>query len=282
MNRLSVNQQTIRQWSLAELVAGCSDAGVANVGLWREPVTEHGLARTARLVRSAGLSVTSLCRGGFFTAAEPAARTAALADNRAAIEQAAELGAPVLVLVSGGLADRPHDLAGARLRVAEALAELGPYAGERGVRLAVEPLHPMFCSDRCVVNTLRQARELVAPLPAEQVGVVVDTYHCWWDPQVYEEIALLGAAGRIALFQAADWVTPLPEGVLVGRGQLGDGHVPLRELLAATDAAGYRGPVEVEIFSEDLWRRPGGEVLRELLGRYRDHLLERPERDGTG
>jgi sugar phosphate isomerase/epimerase len=243
------------------------------VALWREPVREYGLDRTARLVRATGLKVTSLCRGGFYTVAEPAARSKALDDNRRAIDEAAELNCPVLVLVSGGLGDGDRDLVGARQRVADALAELAPYAGARGVTLAIEPLHPMFCSDRCVVSTLAQAIDLALPFPADQVGVVVDTYHSWWDPELAAQIARAGATGRLALFQVADWITPLPEGVLLGRGQLGDGHVPLREIRELVDATGHDGPVEVEIFNAGLWARGGAEVLAEVVQRYRDHLL---------
>ena len=271
--RLSVNSETIKQWPVDQLVAGCVDAGVPGVALWREPVSAYGLERTARLVRDAGLRVTSLCRGGFYTVAEPVARAEALDDNRRAIDEAAELNCPVLVLVSGGLGDQDRDLVGARQRVSDALAELAPYAGERGVTLAIEPLHPMFCSDRCVVSTLGQAIDLALPFPAEQVGVVVDTYHCWWDPELETQVQRAGRTGRLALFQVADWITPLPEGVLLGRGQLGDGHVPLRAIRELVDATGHDGPVEVEIFNPGLWARDGAEVLAEVVQRYRDRLL---------
>ncbi|MEV5703974.1 sugar phosphate isomerase/epimerase family protein [Actinoallomurus sp. NPDC052274] len=264
--RFSLNQWTTRYWPLPELVAGCVAAGVTGVGLWREPVAEYGLARTAKLVRDAGLTVTSLCRGGFFQLPD------AIAENRRAIEEAAELGAPALALVSGGLPEGSRDLDGARRRVADALAELAPYAGECGVRLALEPLHPMYCSDRCVVSTLDQALDLAAPHPAAQVGVMVDTYHLWWDPGAYAAIARAGAEDRIALFQVADWTTPLPEGVLTGRGMLGDGCVELRRFRTAVDEAGYTGPIEVEIFNDDLWAMPGAEALSLCLARFAEHV----------
>ncbi|MBC3984999.1 sugar phosphate isomerase/epimerase [Streptomyces sp. AC536] len=273
LRRLSLNQQTIRQWSLPELVEGCVAADVPGVGLWRAPVQEYGLGQAARLVRAAGLAVTSLCRGGFFTSAEPAERAAALADNRLAIDEAATLGTRTLVLVSGGLPAGSRDLPGARERVADALADLAPYAAERGVRLAVEPLHPMYAADRCVVSTLAQALDLAERFPADQVGVVVDTYHLWWDDTVDAQLARAGKGGRIAAFQVADWVTPLPAGVLLGRGQLGDGCVPLRHFREVVDAAGYRGPIEVEIFNPALWERSGAEVLAETVRRYRAHVL---------
>ncbi|MEU0162102.1 sugar phosphate isomerase/epimerase family protein [Streptomyces sp. NPDC006261] len=271
LSRLSLNQETVKQWSLPELAEGCVKAGIGKVGLWRAPVQAYGVERTARLIADAGLTVTSLCRGGFFTALDPAERTRALDDNRRAVDEAAALSTDTLVLVSGGLPPGSRDLYGARERVADALAGLAPYAAERGVRLAIEPLHPMFASDRCVVSTLSQALDLAERFPAEQVGVVVDTYHVWWDDRAPAEIARAGAGGRIHSFQLADWITPLPAGVLLGRGQLGDGSVDFRAFRAAVEAAGFDGPVEVEIFNEALWDRDGAEVLAEVAERYAQH-----------
>ncbi|MFE7622372.1 sugar phosphate isomerase/epimerase [Streptomyces castrisilvae] len=269
--RLSINQETVKQWSLPELAEGCAKAGIDKVGLWRAPVQEYGVERTARLLSDHGLSVTSLCRGGFLTALDPAERARALDDNRAAIEEAAGVATDTLVLVSGGLPEGSKDLYGARERIADALAELAPYAAERGVRLAIEPLHPMFASDRCVVSTLSQALDLAERFPAEQVGVVVDTYHLWWDDRAPAQIARAGATGRVHSFQLADWITPLPAGVLLGRGQLGDGSVDFRALRTAVEATGFDGPIEVEIFNEALWARDGAEVVAEVAARYAEH-----------
>ncbi|WP_091672722.1 sugar phosphate isomerase/epimerase family protein [Micromonospora auratinigra] len=264
MARFSFNQATAKHWPLAEAVAGCVAAGVPGIGLWREPVQEYGLARSARLVRDAGLAVTSLCRGGFFTGGDWRD------ENRRAIEEAAVLGTSVLVLVSGGLPDGDRDVDGARWRVADAIAELAPEAAAAGVTLAVEPLHPMFCADRCVIATLGQALDIAERFDPGVVGVVVDTYHVWWDDTVYAQIARAGQ--RIAAFQVADWVTPLPAGVLLGRALPGRGCVQLRRLREAVDAAGYRGPIEVEVFDADLWSRPGPEILAATVDAYLAHL----------
>lgn len=274
LDRFSVNQMTVRGLSLPELTDACARLGVPGVGLWREPVRAYGVEAAAKLVRDAGLTVTTLCRGGFLTATGPAERAGALADNHAAIDEAAALGTDTLVLVSGGLPAGDQDLHGARERVADALAVLGPYAAERGVRLAVEPLHPMFAADRCVVSTLAQALDLAERFPAGQVGVAVDTYHIWWDDRAPEQIARAGAGGRIHTFQLADWTTPLPAGVLNGRGQLGDGSVDLRAWKRRVEAAGYTGFIEVELFNEELWARDGREVLAETAGRFVEHVVE--------
>ncbi|MEN3612050.1 sugar phosphate isomerase/epimerase family protein [Plantactinospora sp. ZYX-F-223] len=264
--RFSFNQATAKYWPIPELVAGCLSTGVTQVGLWREETLEHGLDKTATLMRESGLAVTSLCRGGFFQTPDW------YDENRRAIDEAATLGAPVLVLVSGGLPEGSRDVDAARAHVGEAIGELVPYARAAGVRLAIEPLHPMYCSDRCVVSSLGQALDLAAPHPAETVGVVVDTYHIWWDDQVWAQIARAGREDRIACFQVADWATPLPEGVLLGRALPGDGCVQLRRFREAVDAAGYRGPIEVEVFNAEVWARPGPEILDRTLSGYLAHV----------
>ncbi|MGW0420874.1 sugar phosphate isomerase/epimerase family protein [Streptomyces sp. NPDC003015] len=273
LSRFSINQMTVKQLSLPELVDACAQLGVVNVGLWREPVQSYGVEETAKLVRDAGLTVTTLCRGGFFTAIDPDERAAALDDNRRAVDEAAALGTDTLVLVSGGLPAGSKDLHGARERIADALSVLGPYAEEHGVKLAIEPLHPMYASDRCVVSTLTQALDLAERFPAHQVGVTVDTYHIWWDDNAPAQIARAGAGGRIHTFQLADWTTPLPEGVLNGRGQIGDGAIDMREWQRYVEAAGYTGAIEVELFNDALWARDGREVLAETAERFVAHTL---------
>jgi len=261
--RFSFNQATANNWPLPELVEGCAAAAVPSVGLWRAPVAEYGLARTTKLVHDAGLAVSSLCRGGFFSADDW------LTDNRHAIDEAATLGAPVLILVPGGLGARALDAA--RAHVATALDALVPHASEAGVRLAIEPMHPMYCADRGVVSTVASALALAAPYPSKAVGVVIDTYHVWWDDLIWSVIETAG--GRIASFQAADWITPLPEGVLLGRGLPGTGCVDIRRFARAVTAAGYSGPLEIEVFNAALWTRPGPEILAATIESYLSHVM---------
>ncbi|GHJ16593.1 sugar phosphate isomerase/epimerase family protein [Micromonospora sp. AKA38] len=269
--KLSLNQRTTERWSVREAVDGCVRAGIPAIGLWREPVAEIGVPAAASLVTDAGLRVSSLCRGGFLTAAGGTARAEALADNRRAIDEAAGLGTDCLVLVVGGLPPGSRDLAGARARVADALTELAPYAGERGVRLALEPLHPMYCADRAVLSTLGQALDLAEAFPVDQVGVVVDTFHVWWDPDVWRQIARAGA--RIASFQVCDFLTPLPADVLLGRGMMGDGHIDFPPLRRAVAAAGYTGDTEVEIFNAEVWATDPDQVVATMAERYVELVL---------
>ncbi|WP_235999575.1 sugar phosphate isomerase/epimerase family protein [Qaidamihabitans albus] len=264
--RLSLNQRTTARWSLREAVDGCVAAGIGSIGVWREPVADTGLEAAARMIRDAGLRVSSLCRGGFFTSADRAARAAAHDDNLAALDEAAALGCDVLVLVPGGLPEGDRDIAGARDRVAEAVAALVPGARERGVRLGIEPMHPIFAADRGVISTLGQALDIAEQHPAEVVGVVVDTFHVWWEPGVLEQIARAGR--RIVSYQVCEWITPLPADSLLSRGMMGDGHIDFGSLTRAVAAAGYTGDVEVEIFNADVWAAPGADVVATLARRY--------------
>ncbi|HEY1294969.1 MAG TPA: sugar phosphate isomerase/epimerase family protein [Chloroflexota bacterium] len=262
LSRLSLNQATTQNWGLAAAIEGCARAGIGWIGVWRDKLAELGAAETGRRLRASGIRASSLCRGGFFPAATASERQTRIDDNRRAVDEAAEIGAPVLVLVSGPPFDRDIDLA--RQQVEDGIRALLPYAQERGVRLAIEPLHPMFAGDRSVVVTLGQANALAARLSAV-VGVAVDVYHVWWDPDVYAEIAR--AAGSIVGFHVSDWLAPPPHHLL-GRGVMGDGLIELRRLREAVDAAGYSGPIEVEIFNQHVWDMDGDAVLALVKERY--------------
>lgn len=268
MDRLSLNQITTRRWTLPEAVAGCADAGIGWIGLWRDRVAEVGVDEAAALLSKHDVRASSLCRGGFFTGMGPDGPTGdGVTETVQAIDEAARLGAPVLVLVVGGVAD--NDLALSRRRVAEALERVAPVAADRGVRLGLEPLHPMQCAERSVLSTLDQALELAGPYPPEVVGVVVDEFHVWWDPAVERSIA--SAAGRIAGFHVCDQQVPLTD-PLLGRELPGNGPIDHRHLRSCVEAAGYDGPVEVEVFNAALWERPGADVLRDVVAAYRTHV----------
>jgi len=263
LDRLSLNQATTQNWGMRETIDGCARAGIGWLGVWRDKLATLGAVETARHLRAAGIQVSSLCRGGFFPAATAADRQAALDDNRRAIDEAAEIGSAVLVLVSGPPSSR--DIDQARRQVEDGICALVDYAAERSVTLAVEPLHPMFAGDRSVVVSLRQANDIVERIGSPSVGVAVDVYHVWWDPYVYEEIARAGS--RIVGFHVSDWLAPPPEHLL-GRGVMGDGLIELRRLRDAVDAAGYRGPIEVEIFNRRVWEMPGPDALALVKERF--------------
>ncbi|WP_020112993.1 MULTISPECIES: sugar phosphate isomerase/epimerase family protein [Nocardiaceae] len=264
---LSLNTKTVNRWTLKEAVDGAARAGLGAVGPWRDRVHEVGVAQAAKLVSDAGLRVSSLCRGGFLTALDDDG----LDDNRRALDEAAELGAPELVMVMGGIPDK--DLIGARARVEDRLAQLVPYARERGVRIALEPLHPMYVADRAVISTLGQALFMAEPHPAETVGVVVDTFHIWWDPNLEELIRTAGRRGRISSYQVCDWLVPMEADPLLSRGMMGDGVIDFTTIGTWVREAGYRGDVEVEIFNTAVWDTDCDLVVDTMKQRYRDLVL---------
>lgn len=218
ISRLSLNQITTGKWSLPEAVKGCVEAEVPWIALWRHKVAEIGLQESKRIIQESGLKVSSLCRGGMFPGATAAERQDKLDDNRRAVEEAAELGTDVLVLVCGPSSDR--DIDRARKEVEEGIEQLVPFARSYGVKLGIEPLHPMYAAERSVINTLRQANEIADRYDPSEVGVVVDVFHVWWDPDLYRQIE--AAQGRILGYHVSDWIVPTPD-LLMGRGMMGDG-----------------------------------------------------------
>ena len=256
--RLSFNQITAKHATLLACVEACARHGIGWIAPWRERVAEVGVKQSAQMIHDAGLRVSSLCRGGFFPASTEAERLERIDDNRRAIDEAAELGAACLVLVCG--TDR--DLDGARRMVAEGIAAVAPHARERGVRLGIEPLHPMFAADRSVITRLDEAIELADRL---NVDVVVDVFHVWWDWRLYADLRC--TAGRIAGFHVSDWAVPLP-GIVTGRSMMGDGVIDLRRIRTAVDEAGYDGPIEVEIMNESIWAWPIDDIFKTVVERY--------------
>ena len=261
--RLSFNQATAERASLPDVIESCARHGVPGISLWRHKLAETGVERTATLLRDAGLWVSSVCRGGMFPALTAAERAARIDDNRRAIDDAATLGAEVLVLVCGAAPDR--DIGAAREMVADGIAAIAPYAAERGVRLGIEPLHPAFAAVRSCITTMREARLISERFASANVGVVVDVYHVWWDPERAEEIARLG--DRIAGYHVNDWLVPV-KNVLMNRGMMGDGVIELRRIRGEIERAGYRGPIEVEIFNEEIWQTPLDELVRLTKERF--------------
>jgi sugar phosphate isomerase/epimerase len=266
LERLSFNQMTVDPWSLEQVVRNCSRIGVPYIGAWRHKLGSDA-AKASAMIRSEGLGVSSLCRGGWFSAPTVEERRKRIADNRAAIEEAAMIGAPVLVIVSGPANGQTLD--DARATVLDGLMEVLPDAEKAGVVLGIEPLHPMYAAERSVVVTLKQANEIVERLASPAAGVVVDAFHVWWDPDVMDQIER--ARGKIVGFHVSDWPVPLP-GILMGRAMMGDGVIELRRLREAVDAAGYDGPIEVEIFNEEIWKTADDGLLEVIQRRFVEYV----------
>jgi sugar phosphate isomerase/epimerase len=256
---LSLNTATVREkWTLRQMIEGCARHHIRGISPWRDKLAELGAKEAAKLIRDNGLTVTGLCRGGMFPAADRKGRQAALDDNRRAIDDAATLEARCLVLVVGGLPHGSKDIAGAREMVRDGIGEVLDHARSVGVPLAIEPLHPMYAADRACVNTMAHANDLCDEL-GEGLGIAVDVYHVWWDPHLQREIERAGDR-RILAFHVCDWLVPTRD-LLLDRGMMGDGVIDIALIRSWVEAVGYRGFHEVEIFSRDWWLREPDEVL---------------------
>lgn len=266
LQRLSFNQMTADPWSLEQAVRNCSTSGIPFIGVWRHKLG-GGAEKASAMIRREGLRVSSLCRGGWFSAPTAEERRRRVTDNRLAIEEAAVLGAPVLVIVSGPANGQTLD--DARATVLDGLLEVLSDAEKAGITLGIEPLHPMYTAERSVVVTLKQANDLVEQLSSSAAGVVVDAFHVWWDPEVMQQIER--ARGKTAGFHVSDWPVPLP-GILMGRAMMGDGVIDLRKLRQAVDATGYDGPIEVEIFNEEIWKSADDGLLERIKQSYFEHV----------
>ena len=279
---LSLNTATVRrQWALPQIIDGCARHGIRRIAPWRDQVAAAGLEECARRIRDAGLVLSGYCRGGMFPAADRPGRHANLDDNRRAVDEALALEAPCLVLVVGGLPrDREgriasKDLIGAREMVRDGIGELLEYARPAGMPLAIEPLHPMYAAERACVNTMAHANDLCDELAgggSGGLGIAVDVYHVWWDPQLRSEIERAGAASpsRLLAWHLSDWLSPTTD-LLLDRGMMGDGVIDLPLIRSWMTEAGYRGAHEVEIFSAgNWWQRDPDDVLRTCVARHRD------------
>ena len=266
IEKLSINQVTTRdQWTLREAVEGYARQGVRGISVWREKLAECGVGDAVALLGDHGMTVTGLCRGGLFGGADASTWQATIDDNLRTIEEAAAIGARALILVAGGLQEGSKDLPGARARFADGVAEILPAARAAGVPLAIEPMHPMTCSTRGCVTTLKLANDLCDAL-GEGVGVAVDVYHVWWDPALDREIARAG--GRILAFHVNDWLADTSD-LVFDRGMMGDGVVDIPRIRRLVEQAGYDGMNEVEIFSAgNWWKRDPDEVVAVCVERH--------------
>jgi len=268
-SRLAIHQVTLRdQWSFRESIEGLARHGVHITAIWREKLAEIDLADAVRIVHDQGMSVLALIAGGLVTSPDKVVYQAAIDENRRLIETTVALGAGHLVVLSGGLEEGSKDLDGARDRALEAIAALVPDARAAGIKLGLEPLHPMICANRAVLCTLEQTNDWCDQLAADDaVGVVIDTYHVWWDPNLARQIVRAGK--RICAFHINDWL-PDTKDLRFDRGMMGDGVIDIPAIRSMVEDEGYHGPCEVEIFSaRNWWRRDPDEVIEIIKERLR-------------
>jgi sugar phosphate isomerase/epimerase len=250
---------------LAQCVDAYAGSGVGGISVWRNVIEPIGIEEAARIVRGSGLKVPALVRGGFFPAFESAKRLAALDDNRKCIDEAAAIGAEMVVLVVGAVVGMP--LSEARKQVAESLAALLPYAQANRVKLAIEPLHPMYAADRSCINRMKEARDVCEQLKSPWLGIACDVYHVWWDPDLESEIDLAGKNDTLFGFHICDWKANTAD-LLNDRGLMGEGAIPIRHIRGLVENAGFRGLNECEIFSTIHWAKDQHSYLKEIIAAY--------------
>ena len=268
LERLSINTATVRErWNVRQCIEGFARHGAGGIAVWREALAEFGTDEVARMIADHGLTVTGLCRAGQFPATDAAGRQEIFDRNRLAVDEAAAIGARCLILVAGGLPPDSKDLAGARAQVRDGIGPLLEYARSAGVVLALEPLHPMYAADRACVNTLDEANDLCDAF-GDGLGIALDIYHVWWDPNLEAQIRRAGPE-RIVAFHLCDWLVPTTD-LLLDRGMMGDGVADIPKIRGWLEDVGYQGLGEVEIFSaHNWWQRDPEEVVAVAKERFR-------------
>ena len=267
-SRLCIHTITTKGWELEEAVDRYAEAGVSGVTVWRQWLEGRNPSESGDRIRAAGLEVTSLCRGGFYPALEEKSREEAIEDNKRAIEDAAALGASLVVLVCGAVPGQ--SLTESRKQITDGIAATLPLAESLGVKLAIEPLHPMYADDRSAINTLASANDACDALNHPLVGIAFDVYHLWWDPDLEQQTKRAAQAERLFAYHVCDWMTPTAD-LLNDRGLMGEGCIDLRCIRASVEENGFRGMIEVEVFSDRWWDRPPGELLKAIKEAYLHH-----------
>jgi len=267
LSRLCIHTITTKPWGIEEAAKHFSASGVSGITVWRDALQGRNIRQTGQMLRDTGLEIVSLCRGGFFPNADREKRESAISDNKRAIDEAAELGTNLVVLVCG--AEPRQSLEDSRKHIEDGIMALLPYAAEAGVRLAIEPLHPMYADTRSAINTLGQANDLAEALDSPWVGVAVDVYHLWWDPSLSQEIKRCGQHGNLMAFHVCDWNVPTLD-MLNDRGLMGEGCIPVPAIRKWVEDAGFTGFNEVEIFSNKFWKEDQSDFLKKIIKAYRE------------
>lgn len=265
LSRLCIHTITTKPWKIEEAAKNYSAAGVKGITVWRDALEGRNIKQTGKMLRDHDLSIVSLCRGGFFPSKDLNKRKRAIDDNRKAIEEAAELGTSMLVLVCG--ADPFQSMEESRKQIRDGIAAILPHASAAGVKLTIEPLHPMYADTRSAINTLAQANDMAEELNSPWVGIAVDVYHLWWDPFLEKEIKRCGENGNLAAFHICDWKVPTTD-ILLDRGLMGEGCIPVKQIRSWVEATGFTGFNEVEIFSNAYWKEDQSEFLKKIIKAY--------------
>lgn len=264
-SRLTVHTITTNSWNIETAVEKYARAGIKGITVWRQWLENRDPKKVGEMIRNAGLEIVSLCRGGFFPAKDSNKREAAIADNIKAIDEASSLGAPLIVLVCGAVPGQP--LSESRTQIRDGIGAVLGHASSAGIKLGIEPLHPMYADERSAINTIKQANDFCDDFQDPSLGVVVDIYHLWWDPELKHEILRCGQAGKLFAFHISDWLTPTGD-MLNDRGLMGDGCINIRQIRGWIEQAGFSGFIEVEIFSTKWWQEDHAWFLKSIKKAY--------------
>ena len=267
ISKLCVHTITTKPWKIEDAAKNYAALGIKGITVWRD-VLNGNIRQTARMIRDYELTIVSLCRGGFFPAKDSSKRKDAVEENKKVIDEASELGAPMIVLVCG--ADASQCLEDSRKQIRDGIAAILPQAEAARVKLAIEPLHPMYADSRSAINTLAQANDMAEELNSPWVGVAVDVYHLWWDPSLREEIKRCGQNEHLFAFHICDWKVPTTD-LLLDRGLMGEGCIPVKQIRSWVEEAGFNGFNEVEIFSNKYWQEDQSDFLRRIVAAYKEH-----------
>ena len=268
LSQLCIHTITTKPWSIEEAAKNYSDEGVKGITIWRDALAGRNIKQAGQLLRDHGLDIVSLCRGGFFANKEKEKRKLAIEDNLKAIEEASELGTQLIVLVCG--ADPIQSLEDSRKQIQEGIQTILPQAKAAGIKLAIEPLHPMYADTRSAINTLAQANDMAEQINSPYVGVAVDVYHLWWDPSLEQEIKRCGDNDHLLAFHICDWNSPTVD-ILLDRGLMGDGCIPVNKIRSWVEATGFTGFYEVEIFSNKYWQQDQTQFLKKIIKAYKEN-----------
>jgi len=268
LNQLAINQITNDPVETTELVSLYSKLGVPSISPWRSKFEEHNISTKTfnKLLDETGIEVNGVCFCGSYGSKGKAGRQEQIDDNKKTIDFAVEIGAPSIVTLAGGLLADSKDLDYSRKFNMEALAEVLEYARQADVILGLEPLHPMYTADWSVVVSIKVANDWCDEL-GEGIGIIVDVYHTWWDPDLEAEIQRAGQQKRIVAAHVSDWLVPTKD-ILLDRGIMGDGVIDIPQIRRWLEDSGFRGRYEVEIFSNEYWQLEQEEYITLIKDRF--------------